>query len=161
MILCNHSPMKFYSFILPMMGGICAVDLHAQTYSLDWYNIADSGGLSVSADRQYEVLGTIGQPGAAIMVGGSWAILGSFWSSIVEAETNGAPQLHIHREPSSNTLSISWPSSSPGWILQQNSNLETSNWVEVTGPRSDDGVRKTFEVKPSHSKVVFYRLFKP
>jgi fibronectin-binding autotransporter adhesin len=62
----------------------------------------------------------------------------------------------------SNTLSLSWPASHLGWILQQQTNsLSTglsTNWVDVAGSANITATNIT--INPA-SPVVFYRLRQP
>jgi fibronectin-binding autotransporter adhesin len=62
----------------------------------------------------------------------------------------------------SNTLSLSWPTSHLGWILQQQTNsLSTglsTNWVDVAGSANITATNIT--INPA-SPVVFYRLRQP
>ena len=50
---------------------------HAGQYELTWHTIDGGGG--VSSGGQYIVSGTIGQPDACVMSGGSYEVLGGFW----------------------------------------------------------------------------------
>jgi hypothetical protein len=50
----------------------------AGTYSLDWYTI-DGGGATFSTGGSYSLGGTIGQPDAGSMSGGSYSLVGGFW----------------------------------------------------------------------------------
>jgi len=71
-----------------------------------------------------------------------------------------APTLTIQLT-ASNTLAVSWPSPSSGFVLQQNTNgISTVNWSNVIDTIQDDGTNKQLIVSPT-SQVCFYRLFKP
>jgi hypothetical protein len=51
----------------------------AQSYSIDWYQIAGGGG--TSAGGGYQLRATIGQPGGGgAMAGGGYSLSGGFWS---------------------------------------------------------------------------------
>lgn len=131
--------------------------LHAQTYSVDWHKIA--GGLGMSSNGQYTVSGTIGQHDASgSMTGGNYSITGGFWS-LLAVQTPGAPLLRIFLT-ATNTAVISWPSPSFGWNLQQNTNLNSTNWVAPSESVNDDSTHK-FIVVNSPAGSRFYRLFKP
>jgi len=49
------------------------------------------------------------------------------------------PPLLIITPTATNTLVVSWPSPSTGFVLQQNSNLTTTNWVTVPQPPTTMG----------------------
>ena len=95
--------------LLPAIG-------FSQPYSIDWYTIDGGGG--TSSNGQYVVSGTIGQPDAGTMSGGSYSVTGGFWSLLAVVQTPGAPLLSIQRT-ATNTVLISWPVSSPAFNLQQ------------------------------------------
>jgi hypothetical protein len=57
------------------------------------------------------------------------------------------------------TLTLSWPSSSPGFALQGNDDLRTTNWTNTGLMPADDGTNLTVTVSPSAASQ-FYRLMK-
>jgi uncharacterized repeat protein (TIGR03803 family) len=57
-------------------------------------------------------------------------------------------------------ITISWPSPSPGFILQQNSDLTTSNWQNFSGTINDNGVTKSASVAPAVGDL-YFRLYHP
>ena len=130
----------------------------AQSYSIDWSTIDGSGGTSTGG--VYSVSGTIGQPDAGKMSGGNYSVDGGFWGIIAAVQTPGAPTLTIART-TTNTVAVSWLSSSTGWTLQQNTNSVASvNWSNLVATPLDDGTTKTVIVNPPTGHR-FYRLFKP
>jgi hypothetical protein len=127
----------------------------AQTYSIDWHTIDGGGGTSTGGT--YQVTGTIGQPDAGLMSGGSYTVQGGFWGIISVVQTPGAPMLAIFRT-ATNTAVVSWPSPSTGWTLQVNTNnLASVNWSNVTSNIQDDGITKFLIVNPSTGNR-YYRL---
>src|SRR5216117_2157775 len=102
--------------------------LQAQSYSIDWFTIDGGGGASTGG--VYSVSGTIGQPDAGTMSGGNFTVNGGFWGIIAAVQTPGAPLLTIMRT-TTNTVAVSWPSPSTGFILQENTNVATTNWTKV------------------------------
>jgi len=61
---------------------------------------------------------------------------------------------------SNNVVMVSWPSPSTGFSLQQNTQLNTTNWVTPTETVTDNGTIKFITVDPVVGSR-FYRLFKP
>ena len=55
---------------------------------------------------------------------------------------------------------ISWPSSATNFVLQQNSNLATTNWSTNSLAIANDGTNKSVSVIPTATNA-FYRLFNP
>jgi len=131
--------------------------LAAQDYSIDWFTIDGGGGTSTGG--VYSVTGTIGQPDAgAVMTGGNYSLQGGFWA-IQAVQTPGAPLLSIART-TTNTVAVFWPSPSPDWTLQQNTNsISSVNWSNAPGTILDHGTTKTLIVNPPAGNR-FYRLFK-
>ena len=119
-------PMKQLVFIFSLMF---ALALHAQQYSIDWYKISGGGGTSTGAT--YSVTGTIGQPDTGMaMSGGSFSVIGGFWSLISVVQTAGLPNLTITHN--GNTVSVSWPNTG-SYTLQQNANLANSAGWATSG----------------------------
>jgi hypothetical protein len=145
---------------------LCLITLHlsfclqafGQSYSIDWFTIDGGGGTSTGG--VYSVSGTIGQPDAGgPMTGGNFSLTGGFWSLLAVVQTPDAPLLTIMLT-ATNTAIISWPSPSPGFNLQQNGDLNTTNWVAPSETVADNGTIKYIIVSlPNGSR--FYRLFKP
>jgi hypothetical protein len=136
---------------------LVAAASRAQSYSIDWYKVAGGGG--TSSNGQYTISGTIGQHDAGgPFAGGNFSANGGFWS-LVAVQTPGAPLLTIVRT-STSTVTVSWPSSSAGFSLQQNTNLNTTNWSTPVETISDDGTNKSIIVNlPSANR--FFRLVNP
>jgi hypothetical protein len=130
----------------------------AQPYAIDWYKVAGGGGTSTGG--VYSVSGTAGQPDAGTMTGGSYGLVGGFWSLIAVVPTAGGPLLTIFRTPT-NTVALQWPSPSTGYLLQQNTNRVNSlNWSNVVTVPTDNGTTKTVVVNPPAGNR-YYRLFHP
>ena len=131
--------------------------VHAQTFSIDWFTIDGGGGTSTGG--AFAVSGTIGQSDASTqpMTGDNFSLVGGFWS-LLAVQTPGAPLLSL-RLTTTNTVVVSWPSPSTGFILQQNIDLSSPNWVTAPQSVSDNGTTRFILVNPSGN--CFYRLFKP
>jgi len=69
-----------------------------------------------------------------------------------------APPLAI--TSSNNVVIVSWPSPSTGFSLQQNHQLNTTNWITPSETVTDTGTIKFITVDPGVGSR-FYRLFKP
>ena len=144
--------MLFLSLLLPLVS--------SAQYSMDWSTIDGGGGTSTGG--VYAISGTIGQPDASStpMTGGNFSLTGGFWSLLSVIQTPGAPLLSI-LFTSTNTAMVSWPSSSTGFNLQQNTNgLGTLNWSNILSGIQDNGTVKYLIVNPPTGSR-FYRLFKP
>jgi hypothetical protein len=131
-----------------------AVRIEAQPYSTDWFKVAGGGGTSTNG--QYSISGTIGQPDAGAMSGGSYSVVGGFWAIVSAVQTPGAPLLRI--EPTAtNAVVVAWPAPSSGFKLQVNANLSTTNWTDVgQTPTVVGGENQVIVVSPSGNW--FYRL---
>jgi hypothetical protein len=137
--------------------GLLLVSIQAQDYSLNWFTVDGGGGTSIGGI--YAVTGTIGQPDAGTMSGGPFSLVGGFWSIISAVQTPGAPLLAI-LNTGTNAVVLSWPSPSAGFILQQNSDLTTTNWTRVDLPVGDDGTTKSMIIAPAAGNR-FFRLKNP
>jgi len=129
----------------------------AQIFSVDWYRIGGGGGSSTGG--VLSVSGTIGQQeGSGPTTGGDYSLTGGFWG-LYAIQTPGAPRLTI-KLTSTNTASVSWPSLSDLWRLQQNTNLATTNWVSPAEVANGDGTNRFIIVSPPAGRR-FYRLTSP
>jgi hypothetical protein len=145
--------------ILTLFGSACvlATSALAQSYSIDWFTLDGGGGTSTGG--VYSVSSTIGQPDAGpAMNRGNFSLTGGFWSFFA-VQTPGAPLLAISLT-STNTLMVSWPSPSTGFGLQQNTNLNTTNWTTPSETVNDNATNKFIIVNPPTGNR-YYRLFKP
>jgi hypothetical protein len=114
---------------LLLLGLLLATAGLAQQYFIGWYKIGGGGG--TSANGQFSVTGSIGQPEAGpAMTGGAYSVTGGFWS-LMAVQTPGAPLLGI--AASGNQVVVSWPSPSTGYVLQTNSDLNPANWGDYGG----------------------------
>lgn len=132
------------------------VHAHPQSYTVDWSKISGGGG--TSSGGVYSVTGAIGQPDAGVpMSGGNFSVSGGYWSLIAVVQTAGSPTLTLSHSGAG--VMISWPSSSTGFVLQQNSDLATANWSTSGFTLSDDGTTKSITIT-SPTGNLFFRLKK-
>ena len=73
-------------------------------------------------------------------------------------QTPGAPLLSVTRS-TTNSVTVSWPAQSDGWLLQETSALGTTNWANAATSPVISGDRKQVVV-PSPTGNRFYRLKK-
>jgi hypothetical protein len=149
MLIMNRS-------LLIMCGLLIAgvFSLQAQ-YSIDWYSIDGGGGTSTGG--VYSVSGTIGQPDAGTLSGGNYTLQGGFWAVVVAVQTPGAPTLSIQMT-ATNSVVVSWPAPSTGWVLQDNGDAgNTNTWGNVSSTPITVGPDKQVIVAPPAGNR-FYRL---
>jgi len=128
-----------------------------QTYTIDWYKIAGGGGTSTNGS--FSVSGTMGQQDAGLtMNGGAFSLTGGFWSLIALMQTPGSPFLSINK--SGNNVIVSWPYPSAGFILQQNNNLSTTNWVTSGFTVTTNSLSNSVNITPPTGHL-FFRLANP
>ena len=142
---------RLVALALPI-GALCW-DAHAQSVSIPWHTIDGGGGTSTGGE--YGVSGTIGQPDAGVMSGGSFTLAGGFWALPIAVQTPGAPTLTI--TPAGPGLAtISWtPATGTNWILQERLSLTAGDWTN--SPSAWTNPVTVSAALPTK----FYRLFKP
>ena len=64
---------------------ISTVALAATDYQIHWWTVDGGGCTSQSADGQYTLNGTIGQPDVGTATGGNYTVKGGFWGSLSAA----------------------------------------------------------------------------
>src|SRR5207253_9256822 len=111
------------TFVLPLAAALlltAGAVVEAQPFAIDWFTIDGGGG--TSSGGNYTLSGTIGQPDAGTLSGGNYTLEGGFWPGIVMPSTTGlAPTLFI--QLSGNSVIVSWPSPSTGFVLRQSASL--------------------------------------
>lgn len=141
---------------LALFAPIC--DALSQTFAVSPSVIASGGGTSTGGI--FSVSGTIGQPAAGNLAGGSFALQGGFWSSAEAVQTPGAPHLHLVR--SGGNYILTWANTGAGFILEVATALQTLNtsWNNSGAtPTLANGTNTvTLPVQPGKA---FYRLRKP
>jgi len=129
----------------------------AQTYSINWYKIANGGGTSTNGS--FSLSGTIGQKDASgAMGGGNYSVTGGFWSLINVVQTAGAPKLNITL--SGTNVIVSWTNSG-SFTLQQNANVAMTNGWSATSFNiaTNNGMSSISISSPSGN--LFFRLKTP
>jgi len=121
-------------------------------YSIDWWTVDGGGGTSTGG--VYSVSGTLGQPDAGVMSGGSFTLTGGFWALPGLVQTPGAPTLYI-TNAAPGWATLWWVPPTPGFVLQENLSLSTTNWVYSLSGATNP------VVVPAILPAKFYRLHKP
>ena len=130
-----------------------ALSAPGQSYSIDWSKIAGGGGTSTGG--VYSVSGTIGQPEAGgALTNGQYSVIGGFWVLPQAVQVSGAPTLTIARATPGQAM-ITWAPATAGFVLQENLNLGTTNWV------NSPSVATNPIAVLAGSPAKFYRLYKP
>jgi len=135
----------------------------------DYATIAYSGaGVALWTNRyngpgnDYDFANAVAVDGSGnvFVTGGATGSNGYYDYATIKYSSAIPPSLAVART-TTNTVVISWPSPSTGFVLQQNDDaLSPPGWSFVTDTIQNDGTNKTLVVNPS-SGSRFYRLFKP
>ena len=124
----------------------------AQNYSIDWFTF-DGGGGTITGGV-YSLSGTIGQPDAGgPTTGGRYSLVGGFWALPFAVQSADAPLLSIIRSGSGQAR-ISWTPDTPGFALQETTNLSTGPWVNSASGASNP------VIVPATLPIKSYRLRK-
>ena len=119
---------------------------------------ADADGYPVVRPEPFSIEPDITELSEFEMFSGTGFNMGSLAGPVTFEVVPDLPRLTITR--SNNMVIVSWPSPSTGFSLQQNNQLNTTNWVTPTETVNDTGTIKFITVDhPVGSR--FYRLFKP
>lgn len=129
-----------------------SIVVSAQSYDLPWFTI--DGGGNVSTGATYSMTGTIGQPDAGILSGGSYSLIGGFWSF---AGNSSAPIIVpiLDIRLSLPNVILSWPTPSTGFVLEQSSTLSTPVWTVVGATVVVVGDRNTVTLPASATPRLF------
>jgi len=126
-----------------------------------------SGGFTSSSTLGVGVAGSEPNSVAAADVNGDGkpdlisANFGTSTLSVLLNETTFtfAPSLAISLT-GPNTVVVSWPSSATDFVLQQNSDLATTNWTDFISRVNDDGTTKSAIITPLTGNQ-YFRLYHP
>jgi hypothetical protein len=120
-------------------------------YAIDWSTVDGGGG--TSAGGVYSLRGSIGQADGGKMSGGGYTLNGGFFGIVATYP----PLLRISY--ANGLVTVSWPSPSAGFNLEQSDSLTTPNWTSIAQSPTDNGTTKSLTVSVGPSKK-FYRLKK-
>ena len=133
----------------------------SQSYEISWFTV--DGGGSTSSGGAFSVSGTIGQPDAGVMNGGSYSLVGGFWGVVGAIQAEGAPLLRVTRLGSS--VVVAWPFPSSGFVLQQTSALASPPsaivWTDALSLAAVHVGSDWTVTIPSPAGNRFFRLRKP
>jgi hypothetical protein len=126
----------------------------AQNYSIDWFTIDGGGGTSTGG--VYSVSGTIGQPDAGVLSGGSYTLVGGFWGAAIPIQTEGGPTLYIQNNLNG-TAKVYWVPNTPGFVLQEAAALTPApvGWEDAPVSYTNGATI------PAALQTRFFRLIKP
>ena len=141
--------MKRFATLFGFVLTLCAASAQ---YSIDWFTIDGGGGTSTGG--VYSVSGTIGQPDAGTMIGGTYTLVGGFWALPLAVQDTNGPLLKIIAA-GANQANVSWMPATPGFVLQFTPTLTPPNWTNTTSGATNP------VVVPAGAASGFYRLIKP
>jgi hypothetical protein len=155
----NILPRLWSAFVPGLFFLLAANVALAQSYTVDWSTVDGGGGTSTGG--VYSVSGTIGQPDAGRMSGGSFTVQGGFWAIIEAVQTPGAPLLSVRRTETNSVL-VSWPLPADSWVLEQTPALGggPASWTQISPPYQTNSTQ-SWIVVPMPTGNGFYRLHKP
>lgn len=122
-----------------------------QPFSLESFTVDGGGG--TSSGGSYTLSGTIGQPDAGRLSGGSFMLEGGFWLGVTTVAIPGGPTLFIQQLGLE--VRVSWTPATPGFVLQQAGTLEPSSWGAAPSGAQNPATM------PARETARFYRLVKP
>jgi hypothetical protein len=97
--------------------------------------------------------------GSDLYAGGQFTTAGGKLSYYLARAILRLPSLTL-RQTNSSAVAVSWPSPSPGFVLQQNTyGLDSGNWSNVTDSMLDDGTNKMITQPMGTNR--FFRLVLP
>lgn len=138
--------------------GLLVLPLQSQNFAMSWFTVDGGGG--TSAGGAYRVSGTIGQPDAGVLSGGTYSLIGGFWG-VTAVQTPGAPRLDIERVGSS--VRVSWAVAASGFWLDETTTLTGSPnipWMQVAGPYETNATHISITA-PMTGGHRMYRLRRP
>jgi hypothetical protein len=74
--------------------------------------------------------------------------------------TNDCPPLVLEHTVTNGQVQLRWPTAATGFVLQQNTNLATTNWVPAPGAPSTNGTNSVISF-PLTNPQSYFRLREP
>jgi hypothetical protein len=144
--------MRIFIALFGLLAALASA--RAQSYSIDWFTIDGGGGTSTGG--VYSVSGTIGQPDAGTLSGGSYSLVGGFWGGVVLVQQAGAPTLFVNNLQNG-SVKINWLPNTAGFVLQEAGALNATpvGWSNAP-PAYTNGA-----TIPASMQTRFFRLIKP
>jgi hypothetical protein len=140
---------------LALAGFLALSDCALAQLGIDWFTVDGGGGVSTSG--VFTVSGTLGQPDAGAMSGGTFALEGGFWGVIAAIPTPGAPTLYVTNQ--SGVVKVYWPLPATDWVLERTNRLTgvAGPWPQVPFPYLTNAPYISISVlRPTGNQ--FYRL---
>lgn len=135
---------------------------YSQSVTNDWGKITCGSGISTAG--VYTVVGTLGPAGALKLNSKDFSIDSGVSAVIAAVQEPGAPNLTL-RITKTNTVVVSWAQTWPSFVLRENTDVGTGNWVNVAAQPNVivvDGEKTTNQViVPLPNGNHFYRLVRP
>jgi hypothetical protein len=130
-------------------GGVSA------NYIAKW----DGSSWSALGSGMNTVVYALAVSGSDLFAGGDFTTAGGKVSGYAARAILRVPSLTL-RQTNSSTVAVSWPSPSPGFVLQQNTDgLGSGNWSNVADSIVDDGTNKMITQPMGTNR--FFRLVLP
>ncbi len=89
--MTRRNAVRLIVVVLLLLSASVALARSNGGYDISWWTV-DSGGYTFSTSGSYSLGGTIGQPDAGALSGGSYTLVGGFWGGAVAA----AVQRHLY-----------------------------------------------------------------
>ncbi|HKQ38159.1 MAG TPA: hypothetical protein VJ063_08790 [Verrucomicrobiae bacterium] len=139
------------TFTTVLLAAVCISVASAQEYVIDWLTVDGGGGASTGGN--YALTGTIGQPDAGKLAGGSFVLDAGFWVPVA-VQVTGAPTLQIALS-GPNSVIISWQPADANFLLQGSASLANPVWHDAPSGTNNP---VTIPASDAHR---FYRLRAP
>jgi hypothetical protein len=112
----------------------------------------------VIRNSAFTVSGVIGQPESGTLAGdGAFTVEGG-WPAPLIIESAGAPTLLITLDRNSGAVTVAWPATANGHVLEANADLnDPSGWIDVSETPSEVGTHLEVAVQPN-AQAQYYRL---
>jgi len=132
--------------------------LPAQGFDLDWFAVVAGGGTSAGGD--YVLTASVGQPFGGMASSANYDATAGFAGLFESLEPASQPGLRI-APADANSVLITWPASTTGWVLQESSSLgHLADWTDVRTRVVANGT-DNIATLPIAAGNRFYRLRHP
>jgi len=127
----------------------------SQPFEINWYTVDGGGGTSTGGP--FTLSGTVGQPDAGALAGGSYTLVGGFWSLAPAAPVSPA----LYASLAGGEIEISWTAAASGFVLEETPRIGSDAvWQAADGTLVRRGDEMVFHA-PAGVGERYYRLRRP
>lgn len=148
------TPQHRFAALSGLAVTLAAAGLLAQSFAV--HTISLTGGGGTSHGGGFGISGSVGELPALPLTGPTFSVSPGYWNVVAAPNSPEPPMLALELNPDG-SVTLSWPATAAGFVLQQSTDLIPGSWVSSPAPVSDDGVTRSVRISTLGNRL-FLRL---